>query len=262
MGLSALAVLVLSATVLPGCSAHSKRKLKYRSRQDNLTNALDAQHPDQRRDAVARIAESRYVDSPEAFEVLDTVARTDPVPQIRCIAIRAFTAYDDDRPIRPLLTILQARPGSTDALPADADVRWETLNALITLTERVQVSDASRTLLRDILIELLETDTSRNVKIAATQALADFKDRPVLLPLIRTLRSEDFAIADSAEQSLIALTGVTHHYDPDAWETWVATTDAPFANAGQVPVTTRPEGPTWFDKQKRAWRRALKLQTD
>ena len=246
----------------PGCAEQDKRLWVYRSPQQNYRTALESERGDERREAVARIAESYYYDSPEAFAVLEAAARTDPVSQVRCIAIRAFAYYKDDRPVAALLTILQAKAGSEQALPADDDIRWETVRALLALTRRGVLKGDQRPLARDILIKLLETDPSRNVRIVAAEALGEFKDREVLAPLIRSLRNRDFAIAERAERSLIALTGTTHDYDANAWEAWVASTKDPFAHAGETPQTTRPAGPTWWDQQARTWRRALKLQNE
>jgi hypothetical protein len=93
----------------------------------------------------------------------------------------------------------------------------------------------------------------------AIEALGECQDPRVLNPLIRVLRSNDFALADRAEESLIQLTGTTHNYDPQAWEAWLAATQDPFARAGERPPITRPAGPSWWDQQMRAWRRGLKL---
>jgi len=250
------------ALLICGCAEQDKRPWIYRTPQQNYRTALESQRGDERRDAVARIAESYYYDSPDAFAVLEAVARTDPVSQIRCIAIRAFANYKDDRPVTPLLTILQAQAGSDQALPADDDIRWETVRTLLALTRRGALEGNARTLTRDILLKLLETDSSRNVRIVAAEALGGFKDRQVLTPLIRSLRNRDFAIAERSERSLIALTGTTHDYDANAWEAWAAATKDPFVHAGETPQTTRPAGPTWWDHQSRAWRRALKLQNE
>ena len=250
------------ALLVSGCAEQDKRPWIYRTPQQNYRTALESQRGDERRDAVARIAESYYYDSSDAFAVLETVARTDPVSQIRCIAIRAFANYKDDRPVTPLLTILQAQAGSDQALPADDDIRWETVRAQLALTRRGVLKGDQRPLARDILIKLLEADPSRNVRVVAAEALGEFKDREVLVPLIRSLRNRDFAIAERAEWSLIALTGTTHDYDANAWEAWVASTKNPFVHAGETPQTTRPAGPTWWDQQGRAWRRALKLQNE
>jgi len=255
-------VLALSALMVIGCSDHQKRKWRHQSAEQNFQTALEALNADERRDAVARIGESRYADQEDAFHVLDTVARTDPVIQIRCIAIRSLARYDDTRPVGTLLSILQANESSDQALPPNNDLRWETVSALAELAGKQVLDEMQQGLVCPVLTRLLETDSSRNVRIVAAKALAEFKDRQVLLPLIRSLRNEDFGIADQAERSLIALTGVTHYYDADAWEAWVAKSEDPFANAGQIPTTSRPTGPTWWDKQKRAWRRAIKLQND
>jgi hypothetical protein len=81
----------------------------------------------------------------------------------------------------------------------------------------------------------------------------------VLTPLSQALRSQDFMIADAAERSLMALTGTTHDYDADAWTKWLENNPDPFLHAGEPVATSRPAGPTWWDQQRRSWRRALKL---
>lgn len=251
--------LLLLLTLVCGCSERQKRQWRPHSATKTYGAALDAENADQRRDGVARIAESNYYQSDDAFAVLDTVARTDPQPQIRCIAIRTLGRYEDDRPVKPLLTILQADPRPTETVPADDDVRLETLIALAKLTKGGHVSDAQRVLVRDLLIRVADMEETREVRLAALGGLAEFKDPQVFAPLIRALRTDDFGIADRAEQSLIALTGETHYYDPDAWSAWVAATQQPFANAGRKPVVTQPAGSSWWEQQKRAWRRGLKL---
>ena len=253
-----LAVLTIAA----GCSDAQKRRWLHRAPEQNFSDALDAEDADHRRDAVARIAESGYVTSNEAFAVLDTVARTDRVAQIRCVAIRALSRYDDDRPVGTLLAVLDAQGSDADALEADENVRWETVAALRVLAGKNVFEPAQQDLVRDVLIRLLEADPSRNVRIEAIKSMAHFKDRAVLLPLIRMLRSNDFALADQAERALIALTGTTHAYDAEAWEQWVATTADPFEHAGRQPDIPTPRGPTWWDKQERAFRRAIRLNTE
>jgi len=257
-----VACVLAVAFMAAGCSDAQKRRWVYRSPEWNFSTALESDDADRRRDAVTRIAESSYVDSDEAFAVLDTVARTDTVTQIRCIAIRAFARYDDARPVATLLTILGAEKTGRDALPADAHVRWEIAATLRTLAGKDVLKPPQHAMVRDVLIKLLESDPSRNVRIEAIKGLARFKDRQVLLPLIRALRSDDFALADQAERSLIALTGTTHYYDADAWEKWVAATADPFERAGRMPDIKTPRGPTWWDKQRRAFRRAIRLNTD
>ena len=264
-GLPHVTLLLVVLGCLTGCSDASKRKWRPRSAQTNYRNALESEESDLRRDAVARIAEARYFDSEGAFAVLDVVARTDPVEQIRCIAVRAFGRYEDDRPVAPLLVILQAEPGSPDALALapGTNVRWDAASVLADLAGKGLVTGEQRDAARQLFIQMAEGPSSREVRIVATEALGDFQDREVFEPLIGCLRGQDeFAIAERAEHALIRLTGVTQEYDPDAWEAWLAGTDEPFAHAGRVPQTTRPAGPSWWDRQQRAWRRGLKLNTE
>jgi len=260
---AAAPVLLAVCLAATGCSRQVKRQWRYRSldlaMQTALPEDLSDSNPDDRRQAVARLAESGDYAREDVFHVLDAVARTDPMPQIRCIAIRGLGRYKDDRPIGTMLAILQASKPGDKALPADEDVRWEVLHALLELDQRSVLGASQQAIARDLAIRMAEFDPSRNVRITATELLGCFKDRAVLSPLIRLLRDKDFAIAERAELSLIALTGTTHDFDADAWETWVANTPDPFARAGQTPQTTRPAPPSWFEKQERAIRRALKL---
>lgn len=259
-----LGLILLSACLAaPGCSRQVKRQWKYRSldvaMQTALPEDLSRSNADDRREAVARLAESGDYARPEVFHVLDAVARTDPVSQIRCIAIRGLARYRDDRPVGTMLAVLQAAKAGDKAIPADDDVRWEALHTLAELDQRKALAGTQREIARDLAIRMAEFDSSRSVRITATEMLSCFKDRAVLSPLIRLLRERDFAIAERAELSLIALTGKTHDFDADAWEAWVAQTPDPFASAGQIPQTTRPAPPSWFEKQQRAIRRALRL---
>jgi hypothetical protein len=257
IGFTILAVVFF---LLPsGCSERHKSTWRHQSRSENLHLALEDEHPDVRRDAVIRIGKSRYVDSEEAYQVLDAVARTDPADQVRCVAIRSFARYDDPRPVEPLLSILSATDTTGNAIPASDTVRWDTTTTLVELEEKGLIHGDQRDEVMRQLISLLASDSFRNVRLTAAAGLGSFQDRAVFPPLIEALRDPDFAIADQAERSLIRLTGTTHNYDPDEWNAWLAQQNDPFANAGHEPPTTRPPGPSWWDKQKRAFRRALKL---
>lgn len=251
-------LLVLSGSI--GCSDATKRKWTYRSPSENYRNALEATNADERRDAVARIAESPQVDSENAFHVLDVVARTDPVTQIRCVAIRAFSQYDDSRPVPTLLAVLQADENSGESLPINDTIRWDAATVLVTLLEKDLLTPEQQTTARDLFLDMIDQSRERRLRLVGIEGLGYIQQPEVIMPLIRSLRAEpDFAVADAAENSLIMLTGRTCDYDPDAWEEWLARADDPFAHAGELPDIERPRGPTWWDRQKRAWRRGLKL---
>jgi hypothetical protein len=250
---SAITLLLLAS--LPSCSDQTKRTWRFRSASENYRLALEAPNADDRRDAVASIGESGYVTSADAFGVLDAVARTDASQHVRCVAVSAFSRYQDDRPAATVLAILQATPDKkTEALPPNGDLREAAASVLADLCARGQVSDAQRETARDIFIKSADSDSPRPVRIVALRALGGFLDRRVLAPLVKALREQDFAIADAGERSLIALTGRTHDYDADAWEKWLANTQDPFAHAGEKVVTTRPAGPSWWERQQKKWR--------
>lgn len=241
---SAIALLLL--TMLPACSDRQKRTWRIRSASENYRLALEAANPDDRRDAVASIGESGYVTSEDAFAVLDAVARTDASMYVRCVAVSAFKRYRDDRPVDALLAILQATPeNKTSALPPGDDLREAAATVLADLAARGLVNDPWREPACDVFVKLAEAGAPRPARVVALRALGGFLDRRVLPPLLAALRERDFALADAAERSLIALTGTTHDYDPEAWEKWLANAEDPFANAGRQPPTSRPKG-KWF----------------
>ncbi|HOB76662.1 MAG TPA: hypothetical protein PKG54_19300 [Phycisphaerae bacterium] len=254
-GLPAVVLALLMAT-LPACSDRGTRAWKWRSPAQNYQTALEAPSADDRRMAVAAIGESGYVASDDAFSVLDAVARTDPSSHVRCVAVSAFTRYDDSRPVKTLLAIFQATPESkSDALPASDDLRDAAAFALADLTARGWVTGPDHGAALDIFLSLSGPKSPRSARITALRALGLFRDRRVFAPLLAALRENDFCVADTAERSLIALTGTTHHYDPDAWNQWLANTANPFLRAGEKPPTTRPAGPSWWDQQAGKWKK-------
>jgi hypothetical protein len=241
------------------CSDRQKRFWRPRSAAENYRAALEAEHADDRRDAVTRIAESGYVTSDDAFGVLDAVARTDPADQVRCVALRALARYDDERPIGTLLAVLQAGPDAREkALPAGQDVRREAAAALAELHRKNRLPAEDQPTAGALFVQLAERTSPRDLRIIALRALGGFQDRRVFAPLVQALRESDFALADAAERALMALTGRTFDYDPEAWERWLAAAEHPFEHAGEKVVSTRPAGPTWWDRERARWQRAFK----
>lgn len=260
-GRVALLVGLAALPVLVGCSEANKRKWQHRTPEQNFSTALESTNGDLRREAVVRIGESSYWSSADAFHVLEAVARTDPVPQVRCIAIRVLARYTDDRPVKPLLAILTASGPGGEALPGDDDVRWETSRALVQMLGQGFLTGEQQGVACELFIRFLRSDKSRNVRIISTQVLGLIKDKRVLTPLVQSLRNPDYMIADNAERSLVALTGQTFDYDADAWTKWIEQTPDPFANAGAA-VTSRPAEGDWWNQQQRVWRKAIKLSID
>lgn len=243
-----------------GCSEADKRKWQYYTPEQNFSTALDSTDGNLRREAVTRIGQSTYFTSADAFHVLDAAARTDPVAQVRCVAIRILGRYEDDRPTKTLLTILTASGPGGEALEPTDDVRWDAAEALVSMQAKGLLNEQDQSAACQLFIQFLRSDRSRNVRVTAARALGEFKDRQVFPPLIEALRNKDFMIADNAERSLMALTGTTHDYDAEAWSQWLGRIDDPFSDAGKPVAATRPAAaPTWWDEQQRMWRRAIKL---
>lgn len=259
-GTAVLAMLVLVAG--SACVGEYKRRWEVRSPDENYRLAVEAENADERRDAIVRIGESSYVTSEEAFHVLDAAARTDPVTQIRCIAIRAFARYNDDRPVPTVLAILEAEEGSNEMLPLTDHISWDAASTLLALERKGVLEAEQRERARRIFIRLLDPGQPRAVRVVATEALGHYQHQDVFQPLIRQLRNEDFGIAERSQYALVQLTGVTHDYDAEAWESWLNEADDPFEHAGRTPRNHRPSGPSWLEQQQRAFQRAIKLRSD
>lgn len=240
--------------VWSGCSEGQdgnwfSRTFRPRSPAEDLRLALEANSPDERRKAVLRIGNGRERPPDAVFAVLSTVARTDSHSSVRCAAIRALTHFMEERAVEPLIMLLLYEKHPKKVFPPGARVRWDTILAISQAKELGLIPDEEKAGVRVELIRTLLSETDRNVRMASADALGEFFHRDVVEALIGALREEDFGIVYAAEGSLVALTGVTHQYDADAWLAWLKQTEDPFANAGLI-----PEG--YDRKPKNRWRQA------
>jgi len=237
--------------VCDGCSNTGSGNWFFRpSLAQDLRTALENPSPDQRRKAVVRIAKRKQTPDDTVYKVLSFAARNDTNASVRCAAIRALDSKMDERAVPPLVMILLYKSHPEQAHPPEDKVRWDAILVLSHAIQRGLLPPENQEAIRRELVSIVITAGNRNVRIAAAMALADFHHREVLTALIGALREEDFGIVYAAEDSLVALTGVTHEYDADAWLKWLKSTDDPFANAGAIPegYKTRP-GSSW----ERTW---------
>ena len=192
--MSLVLLMMLASSV--GCTASDRRRMKFASAEQNYSEALDSKSADVRRDAVVRISKSGYRASDDAFRILDVVARTDPDDQVRCIAIRTLARYPDGRPVSTLMTILTVssslnnqserpesaesseatEPNNNEAVVANDDVRWEAAEALATMQSKKYIDADQQGAACELFIQMQRADRSRNVRIASTRALGQFKD--------------------------------------------------------------------------------------
>jgi HEAT repeat protein len=260
--------LVLLAALLVfgsgGCTdvqldAGVKSLFNRRSPGQELFVALQEDDADRRREAVRAIARSDVVAQQWAVKAFDTIARTDPDPQVRCAAIRALGRTGDPGAVEPLLMILnwQEHPDRVP-YPPDGEVRWDATAVLANLAGWALAAEQDQPGARSTFARLLKEDENRNVRLEAARGLGCLDaDRSTLDVLVGGLSDRDFGVVYECEQSLIKLTGMTFEYDPQAWTDWLSSTSDPFALAGQTPTTLMPERQTWWQRGVQGVRRTI-----
>lgn len=234
--------LCLIAGFLCGCSGKNKTWYQRKTSKDYVDLALESPNPDERREGVNGLSNSADAATDWAVKVFDTIARTDSNTAVRCAAVRAMHRSAGPRHLPTLLKILRsASQRLDDVRPAPGPLRWEAARLLTLIVGGHSYEGSQRDELIRVLRERATDDRDRNVRLALIEALGFFHDRTVLETLITLLQDEDFAITRAAEQSLIALTGVTHRHNSDAWRTWLAQTTDPFERTGHIPAEARVE---------------------
>jgi len=193
-----------------------------RSTREWIDQALDAKQPDDRRRAVERLARGTDAGADVVLQAMNTIARTDSDAMVRTAAVRGLGVTPQPRSAATLVKILRSqREKIADALPADAPVRWEAARVLERWSIESTAPAESRESILTTLIEGVQTDPDRNVRLSCLSALGSYPDRRTPPVLVEALRGSDFAARDRAEQSLQRLTGQSFEHDPAAWERWL-----------------------------------------
>ncbi len=236
-----------------GCSQSRHRYKHPRLATENdvagyLRIALDDELPDERRRAINQVAQTRHVGHDTVVDALDTVARTDASPAVRCAAVSALRNSGNPRAFSVFLPLIDpaAPPDGAGAVPPE--VRRDAVGGLAALLEAgLDPGDHAPAIARQC-IQLVARDRSRDVRLACACVLGHIQDRTVLEPLIAALDERDFGVVFEAERSLIRLTGQTFHHDAVAWRQWLIQTDDPFANAGQLDHLLGHEQKGWWQR--------------
>jgi hypothetical protein len=139
------------------------------------------------------------------------IARNDPDPYVRSIAVRALNRCRD-ADARPIFVA-----GLSDNSPL---VRLESAKALVNLPD----PSAADGLIR--LVTRAEED--RDVRIAAADALGYYRRLEVARALTPRLGEHDFSVAWQARRSLQRLTGRDFYYNEAAWLEYITGPDKPF----------------------------------
>jgi HEAT repeat protein len=232
-----------------------------KSSGQQMFTALQEDDPDQRRKAIWAMAKSDAVAQAWAVKAFQTVARTDPDPQVRCAAIRALGRSGQPGGVETLLMILNWREHAGEVpYPPDDEVRWDATAVLSNLCSWGLVPEEQKAPAKATLLGLLRDDPNRHVRLEAARGLRYFDGDPEILEgLIAALNEQDFGVVYEAEASLVRLTGETFQYDAEAWRAWLGTSEAPFARAGQLPALYQSAPLRWWQRSWQAVRQVVIL---
>jgi hypothetical protein len=138
------------------------------------------------------------------------IARNDPDPYVRSIAIRALNRSRDP----------DSRPLFVESLSDASElVRLEAAKALVNLPDPAAAEPLIRLVAR--------ADEDRDVRIAAAEALGHYRRIEVARALTPRLNEFDFGIAWQARRSLRRITGQDFRFDEAAWLEYVSGPDKP-----------------------------------
>jgi hypothetical protein len=154
------------------------------------------------------------------------IAQGDPDYLVRVAAIRAL-----NRARMPSVTPIAVR-ALDDGNPL---LRLEAAKALANVPDEKAVPALIRHM--DALIEVRgeagrpeQLQESRDVRVAAADALRNFPTRDVAKALTDALHDKDFEVSWQARKSLVLMTGHDFKYDQGSWREYFSKADKPFGS--------------------------------
>jgi HEAT repeat protein len=160
----------------------------------------DSASPDHRREGIYDLVSKDFGQHEPYTKRYRQIAQSDSDFTVRAAAVRACNWSRDKSAVPVFIAALNDQSES---------VRWEAAKGL------ANVPDPSAI---DPLIRAINSQTeSRNVKIAATDALRHYRNLTAARALVSTLNGKDFGVAWQARHSLLAMTGADLRYDERAW---------------------------------------------
>jgi hypothetical protein len=182
------------------------------SPSDTARDAFNAQDADKRRNAVNLLSNAPF-GGQEPYVRTYRLLIDDPDPTVRAACVAALGRHGSPDDVALILRYL----GGDSPV-----VRWEAARAL----QRLHNPQAI-----DPLIKALAGDDSVDVRIAAANALGQYRVRKVFDALIGALNDRDYGVVVEAGQALQTLTGENFRDDGAQWLAWARQTPDVFAGA-------------------------------
>ncbi len=166
-------------------------------------NALKMEDPasaDQRREGMHFLVDHEFGKHPPYTVRYQQIAANDSDPLVRATAVRSLNISRDKTATKVFIKAL------SDPSPL---VRLEGAKALY------RVPDAAA--VEKLLAMATANEETKDIRIAAAEALQHYKQLDVGRTLIGLLNTRDFALAWQARRTLKRLTGKDLNYDESAW---------------------------------------------
>jgi hypothetical protein len=213
----ASAFLFITAPLFTGCDIITPKQAA------ELMNNPD--RPDARREGIAAtVTRWSWGKLPPYPHIYQQIAQHDSDVTVRAMAIRALNICRDQSATKIFIAGLQdqneqIRLESAKALANVPDP--DAIGVLIyvlTGSRETLTADGHRTLVAE----------SKDVRIAAADALRQYRKLDVARTLVGYLNEQDFGVAWQSHQSLITLTGQDLQYDQAAWLQYLIGPSNPF----------------------------------
>jgi hypothetical protein len=176
-----------------------------------VTQMEDRYFPDERRVGINKLADRNFGRREPYTDRYIQVAQYDSDWLVRATAIRALNRSREPRAAPVFIKALE------DANPV---VRQEAAKALTNVPDPTAAAPLARL--------VANQQESRDVRIAAADALKHYRTIDVGRALAGTLNSRDFGVAWQSRHSLIRLTGRDLKYDEAQWLEFLTGPDRPF----------------------------------
>jgi HEAT repeats len=174
--------------------------IKGRPHLDAAKGMMDPNSADARRRGIVHLSNKDWGRQDPYLKRYEQIARDDPNPSVRAMAIRALNRGRDKRAIPLFLSALADR---------NELIRLEAAKALANVPDPSAVTPLIR--------HMESADENLDVRIACADALRNYHTSQVAQALVRALRDRNFGVSWQARRSLQLMTGQDYRYDTVAW---------------------------------------------
>lgn len=219
-----LMMAAVSAVLLAaGCGGSSGTDWKERFFPPPVATQLvriESDRPDDRREALQTVAaDSGARQLPSVVKVFCLVAKSDKDPMVRSAAVRGLAVMAGEE-VAPTLGAVATRDESP----------YVRMDACGSLGRQKEAGAAAP------LMEVLCADRIADVRVAAADALRNFKDKAVVKALVTALDDSSLAVSRNAWESLRYMTGQNMPRKAEAWGDFLANSENPFELYGKPPA--------------------------